>query len=421
MRRWLYNALWWLAVPLICLRLLLRSRKQPEYRQRMAERFGFYPALSPQRLPLVWLHAVSVGELLAAIPLIEHLLARGDCQLLVTTTTPTGSAQVQAKLGGKVLHVYAPYDISGVIERTLTRFRPQVLLVMETELWPNWLRQCQRRGIATILVNGRMSERSARGYRRLGGLTRSMLSDLSCALVQYQSDGDRLVALGLPPERLQICGSVKFDVTLTQSQRDQAKDLRETWPSAFVWVAASTHPGEEQSIIEAHKTLQRDIPDALLVLVPRHPERAQEVIQLCQGMSLITRSSGVQVTDQSDVLLLDTLGELMVFYGAADAAFVGGSLVPHGGHNLVEPAVWGKPVVSGPSVFNFANMAEEMTRAQGLTIVDSPATLAQVLVQWATYPEQARRQGRCAADYAAANRGALQRVLMALAGYLPGS
>lgn len=421
MIRFLYTALWLLLLPLVYLRLVLRSRKQPEYRQRMLERLGFYPPQAINDQPLVWLHAVSVGELLAALPLIEHLLARGDCQLLVTTTTPTGSAQVRAKLGERVLHVYAPYDIPWVINRLLHTFKPALLLVMETELWPNILRRCKQRGITSVLVNGRMSARSARGYSRLGGLTRGMLADLTQALVQYQADGERIVALGLPRERLQVCGSVKFDITVNDQQRRQAQALRQDWPQAQVWLAASTHPGEEQQLLAAHRQLQRQLPQSLLVLVPRHPERAAEVMSLCQGFAVVTRSSGESVSQQTDVLLVDTLGELMLFYGAADVAFVGGSLIAHGGHNLVEPAVWSKPVVSGPSVFNFATIAEEMTAAQALTTVQNAEQLSEVLINFHQQPDQAQAQGGRAADFAQANRGALQRILMALASYLPGS
>lgn len=426
--RSLYTLLWILLLPLVCLRLLWRSRRQPEYRGRMAERFGFYSAnktptanktanKTPTK-PLVWLHAVSVGEFLAALPLIEHLLARGDCQLLITTTTPTGSAQVHAKLGERVLHVYAPYDIPWIIDRLLNQFRPALLLVMETELWPNLLRRCRQKGINSVLVNGRMSARSARGYQRFSALTRPMLQDLTGALVQYPADGLRLVELGLPAERLQVCGSVKFDVTVSDQQRQQAQTLRSQWPRPLAWLAASTHPGEEEQVLQAQRKLQQGGQTPLLILVPRHPERAQEVLNLCTDFNVVRRSSGEPVTEQTDVLLVDTLGELMTFYGAADIALVGGSLIAHGGHNLVEPAVWAKPVISGPSVFNFATMAENMTAANALITVNNAQQLAQTIQQLASHPDQAHAQGLRAADFAQANRGALQRVLMALAGYL---
>ena len=421
--RFLYNVVWLLALPLVCARLLWRSRKQPEYRQRLAERFAIYPAAVQQgrnhHQPLLWLHAVSVGEFLAALPLIEHLLARGDCQLLITTTTPTGSAQVEKKLGQRVLHVYAPYDIALLAARFIKVFNPALMLVMETELWPNLLRQCRQKNIATVLVNGRMSARSAKGYARLGNLTRSMMQDLSQALVQYNADGKRLLELGLPPQRLQVCGSVKFDIAVTSQQREQASGLRQQWPHRLVWVAASTHPGEEQQIIAAHQTICQQCPQSLLILVPRHPERSSEVQSLCGDVNLVTRSSGASVKPDTQVLLVDTLGELMVFYGAADIAFVGGSLVTRGGHNLVEPAVWGKPVLSGPSVFNFATMAEEMRQAQALTTVADSQALAEAVSEFAHKPPLAQEYGARAAQFADANRGALQRVLMALAPYLP--
>jgi len=419
MNRQLYTVLWFLALPFVWLRLLIRSRKQPEYRRRMAERLGYYAEQNRSNQPLIWLHAVSVGELLAALPLLEHLLARGDSQILVTTTTPTGSAQVKKQLADRVLHVYAPYDLPFAVRRLLHVFNPKLLLVMETELWPNTLHLCRKRVIPRILVNGRMSARSAKGYARFAKLSKHMLQDLSLALMQYKADGQRMIELGLPEDRLHICGSVKFDIDLDEQHYQQAIKLRQSWPQQKVWLAASTHPGEDAQILAAHRQVQEQTPAALLVLVPRHPERVEDILALCERLSVVTRSSNSTVTTDTDVLLVDTLGELMNFYGACDVAFVGGSLVPHGGHNLVEPAVWAKPVIAGEHMFNFATMSQEMINADALTVVKDSQALAQTVNAFFQDETLAAEMGAKAAAFAEANRGALKRMLYVLETHLP--
>ncbi|WP_317933325.1 lipid IV(A) 3-deoxy-D-manno-octulosonic acid transferase [Halioxenophilus sp. WMMB6] len=417
----LYTGACYLALPWVWLRLKRRARLQPEYGQRLAERLGYYPGPAAEAANLVWLHTVSVGEFLAAQPLIEALLARGDLQLLITTTTPTGSAQVRERLGERVQHVYLPYDLPPAIHRFLDHFKPRLLLVMETELWPNLLRLCRKRGIDSVLVNGRLSARSARGYRRVAGLTRTMLSNLTLALMQYPADAERLRGLGMAPERVAVCGSIKFDLPVPAALKQQAQALRQSWPQAQVWIAASTHPGEEVMVLAALALLKAQQPDTLLILAPRHPERRVEIESLCADWQVAVRSEGDAVTAATDILLLDTLGELMLFYGAADIALVGGSLVEHGGHNLVEPAAWGKPVLSGPHRFNFASLAEAMAEAGGLLTVTNAAELAATLTELMSDSARAQMLGEQARQFAQSNRGALARILAAVAPMLPAS
>lgn len=414
----LYSLMCYLALPLVWAKLRLRARKQPAYAERMQERLGHVPIIPSGERPLIWLHAVSVGETIAAIPLVEALLAR-QFQIVITSTTPTGSEQVQRAFGERVWRCYAPYDLPAAVERFIDRVRPKLLLVMETELWPNTLRLCRERGIETVLVNGRLSERSARGYGKWAGLSRAMLSNLSLALMQYPADAKRLAQLGMAQQAIEVCGSIKFDIEISADCREAALQLRSLWPNRPVWLAASTHPGEDDIILAAHRQLLVKHPNLLLVLVPRHPERADDIEPLCQGLSLVRRSHGAQVGSSTQVLMLDTLGELMAFYGACDIALVAGSLVPRGGHNLVEPAAWGVPVLSGPSVFNFATMAEAMTAAGGLQIVEPGEPLVQALDVLLSDPQARAASGERAWQFAENNRGALGRVLNALENYLP--
>lgn len=417
MPRLLYTLLYTLLLPAILLRLLWRGRQAPAYRQRWAERFGRIanPGFDPAR-PVVWLHAVSVGETLAALPLLQHLRAQHpEWQWVVTTTTPTGSERVRAALGDSVYHVYSPYDLPWLVGRFLATVRPCLLLVMETELWPNWLAACRQRGIPALLVNARLSARSARGYARLAPLTRPMLQDLTAVLAQQADDGERFLQLGLPRERLQVTGSIKFDVQRDAGVIARAARLREAWTAGGtrpVWLAASTHAGEDEPVLAAFAQLRQQVPGLLLVLVPRHPERFDAVARLAARAGWrVARHSLGDAPAAADIVLGDTMGELLAFYGAADIAFVGGSLVPTGGHNLIEPAVWGCPVATGPYLFNFAEVARLLQQRQALAVVQDSAALAQVLGQWLADPVARAAVGAQAQAVAEANRGALQRVV----------
>jgi 3-deoxy-D-manno-octulosonic-acid transferase len=411
--RLLYTLLWYLLVPALFLRLWWRGRRAPAYRSRWRERL----ALGYRRGTLknsVWIHAVSVGETLAAAPLIEALLARfPETPLVVTTTTPTGSERVRALFGERVTHVYCPWELPGAYRRFLRAFDPKLVAVMETELWPNLCAAAEHHGAALVLMNGRLSEKSFRGYARLPALVRPMLARFNVLAVQTAVEAERFAALGAPRERIRINGSIKFDLTLEASLRTRATALRERFGQRPVWIAASTHAGEEEILLAAHRRLLNTWPEALLVLVPRHPERFGEVAALAgsRGFAVARRSAGQPVTAEVGVYLGDTMGELLALFGACDVAFVGGSLVPVGGHNLLEPAAWGVPVLSGPELHNFAAIADLLSEAQALGVVRDEAELARRLAQLLADAGERRRLGEAAAAVVAANRGALQRGL----------
>lgn len=412
--RLLYSLLLYLLLPAILLRLCWRALRAPAYARRWGERFG---RVAPLSGPVIWVHAVSVGETLAALPLIRRLqAAQPQARLLVTTTTPTGSALVRAQLGDDVAHCYAPYDFPHAVRRFLDRVQPGLVIVMETELWPNLLHGCAQRGIPVVLANARLSARSAAGYARVAALTRPMLATLTRVAAQTRDDGERFLALGLPPERLHVTGNIKFDLELDAALRERARILRDEWRGSRarpIWLAASTHEGEDEPVLAAHRRLLATRPDALLVLVPRHPERFARVHALCarQGLRTLRRSAGKPPAADTQVLLGDTLGELLAFCGVVDLVFVGGSLVPVGGHNLIEPAAWARPVLAGPHLVNFAEVAAGLQAAGGLRICADGVALAAAVVALCDQPERRALMGEAAHAVAEANRGALARLL----------
>ena len=414
MNRYLYTLLFHLGLPLVGLRLWWRARKAPAYAKRIGERFACnLPPLTPGG---IWVHAVSVGESIAAAPMIRALLARHpELPITVTCMTPTGSERIRALFGDAVQHCYLPYDLPWAAARLLDRLRPKLAVVMETELWPNHIHQCARRGIPVVLANARLSERSARGYARFSRLTAPMLAELEWIAVQTEAEAERFRQLGARPDHVQVTGSIKFDLTIDPELPRRAAALREQWGASDrpVWIAASTHAGEDEIVLAAHRQLLVSHPEALLILVPRHPERFNGVFELCrqQGFATCRRSSGAAVTAEHGVLLGDTMGELLFLYALADVAFVGGSLVANGGHNLLEPAALGKPVLSGPHLFNFLDIAAQLRDAGALGEVTDAATLAQrVTILW-DEPNEARRMHEAGLAVLAANQGALRRVL----------
>jgi 3-deoxy-D-manno-octulosonic-acid transferase len=418
--RWLYTLIAYGLIPLIPLRLWWRARRAPAYAERWRERWGFVAEPPPGR-QLIWVHAVSVGETLAAVPLIRALQARyPDAQLAVTTMTPTGSERVAAIFGNAVYHAYAPYDLPDAAARFLRRLRPALLVIMETELWPNLIHGCHQRGIPVVVANARLSAKSAAGYARIAWLSRPMLRELSAVAAQSAADGERYIALGLPPQRLQVTGNIKFDVELDERVKDKALTLGEQWrgPSRRpVWLAASTHRGEDDIVLAAFAEIRRRVPHLLLVLVPRHPERFAMVAALCReaGFEVARRSEGVVPDADCAILVGDTMGELLAFYGASDLAFVGGSLVPVGGHNLIEPAAWGVPVLSGPHLDNFVEVSQLLVEAGGLRwCADGPSLAAAVIELLENEPAR-QRMGAAALAVATANRGALTRLLEVIA------
>ncbi|MBH3427653.1 lipid IV(A) 3-deoxy-D-manno-octulosonic acid transferase [Pseudomonas alkylphenolica] len=418
MNRTLYTLLFHLGLPLVALRLFLRSRKAPAYAQRIGERFAM--SLPAMRKGGIWVHAVSVGESIAAAPMIRALLqAYPQLPITITCMTPTGSERVQAMFADepRIQHCYLPYDLPWAAGRFLDHVQPKLAVIMETELWPNHIHQCAKRGIPVALANARLSERSARGYARFAGLTRPMLAEMSLIAVQTETEAERFRQLGARPECVQVTGSIKFDLRIDEQLLPRARALREQWQAGQrpVWIAASTHEGEDEVILAAHRQLLEHHADALLILVPRHPERFNSVFELCSAQfPTIRRSSAASVGPETAVLLGDTMGELLFLYALADIAFVGGSLVPNGGHNLLEPAALSLPVISGPHLFNFLEIAALLRDAGALQEVDDAQGLAAEIRRLIELPQDARRMGEAGRAVMKANQGALQRLLEGL-------
>jgi len=415
MNRTLYTLLFHLGLPLVALRLFLRSRKAPAYARRIGERFAMnLPAMHKGG---IWVHAVSVGESIAAAPMIRALLqAYPQLPITITCMTPTGSERVRAMFADepRIQHCYLPYDLPWAAGRFLDHVQPKLAVIMETELWPNHIHQCAKRGIAVALANARLSERSARGYARFAGLTRPMLAEMNLIAVQTETEAERFRQLGARPECVQVTGSIKFDLRIDDQLLPRAQALREQWQAGQrpVWIAASTHEGEDEVILAAHRQLLEHHADALLILVPRHPERFNAVFDLCSAQfPTIRRSSAAPVGSQTAVLLGDTMGELLFLYALADIAFVGGSLVPNGGHNLLEPAALSLPVISGPHLFNFLEIAAMLRDAGALQEVDDALGLAAEIRRLIELPQDARRMGEAGRTVMKANQGALQRLL----------
>jgi 3-deoxy-D-manno-octulosonic-acid transferase len=414
--RLFYTLLWYLLMPFLFIRLWWLGVRAPAYRGRWQERLALGYR---QRLDrCVWVHAVSVGETLAAAPMIEALLQRyPDMPLLVTTTTPTGSERVRALFGDRVHHVYWPWDTPGVIARFWRQFNPRLVILLETELWPNLIAAARARSVPVLLANGRLSARSHRGYARLRGLMRPMLQSLEALAVQTPVEAERFMDLGAVAERVTVTGNVKFDISLDDALRERARQLRDELGDRPVWIAASTHPGEDEVVLAAHQRLRQRCPDALLILVPRHQERFDQVAALVQqgGHQLVRRSRGEVVQADTTVYLADSMGELLMLFGAADIAFVGGSLVQVGGHNLLEPALWSKPIISGPVLHNFTLIADLLGAAGAHRLVENEEQLAALLQHLFADPEQCRQMGARAAGVVEQHRGALLKLLAMLA------
>ncbi len=411
--RGLYSLVLTMLAPLVLLRLWLRGRRAPAYRQRWPERFGFVPRI--EGCP-IWVHAVSVGEAQAAAPMIKALLRdHPDIPVVVTTTTPTGSERVKALFGDQVAHVYMPYDLPGAVKRFLQRVAPRMVLIMETEIWPNLFHFCSRDGVAIVIANARMSARSARGYRRLSALTARTLAQVNLIAAQERGDADRFIELGARSEQVVVTGSIKFDITLPASLREQGEVLRREilGSERAVWIAASTHAGEDELILDAFAMIRERQPAALLVLVPRHPERFGPVAALCRehGFRVVQRSEGVACRAETEVFVGDTMGEMMLFYAASDVAFIGGSLVPVGGHNMLEAAALALPVVYGPHMFNFEAIQRMFLEVGASRQVDNVEDLADVVAAWLGDADQRCRVGQQGLNLVQGNRGALSRLL----------
>lgn len=399
------------ALPFTRAHLWWRGRKDPSYRSRIRERFGYAPVDIAQG-PL-WFHAVSAGETIAVIPLIQRI---GELfpeqRILVTTTTPTGSAEVTQRLGSKVDHCYVPYDFPSTVNRFLDAIQPKVLFLVETEIWPVLIDATNTRKIPVYLINARLSKKSAVGYGRLGKLTKQVFGMLQGVACQYPATANRFAELGVLPSRLHVTGNIKFDIDMPSNE--SASLERTTWCGArHVWIAASTHVGEEEIVLRAHRQLRDSYPDLLLILVPRHPNRVEEVEALVDRhqFSSVRYSESPQ---EADVLLVDQMGVLADLYGWADVAFIGGTLQGTGGHNPIEAAIHGVPMLMGPDRHNFLEITREFEEAECLSLVNDAESIAHHITILLRDHDGRTKQGKVAIDVVSSNQGATDRLLVLL-------
>jgi 3-deoxy-D-manno-octulosonic-acid transferase len=419
-----YTLLWWIALPFLPLRLWWRGRREPGYRFRIGERFGRFAAdAMPPSSDVLWIHAVSLGETRAAAPLIERIQReRPRATILLTHMTATGRETGRALYGDRVMQAWLPYDVPFAVRAFLARFRPRAGVLMETELWPNLAAECRDRGIPLFLVNARMSAASAAGYARIASLTHPMLESLAGVSAQSPTDARRLVALGA--RDVDVSGNLKFDITVPESATALARALRSrTGEARPLWVAGSTREGEEALVLDAlaGPSARALPPGTLTLIVPRHPQRFEAVAQLLRsrGIPFALRSADAPVPTDVGVMLGDSLGEMFGYYAAADVAFVGGSLLPLGGQNLIEPIAVGVPTLFGPHTFNFADASERAIDAgAAIRVADADALIAKV---GALLDDVAARAAmrESALAFCAAHRGATDRLWAWLAPKLP--
>ncbi len=416
--RALYSLAWWLALPLVLIRLCWRGRREPGYRRHIAERLGFYRHARGLR-PVIWVHAVSVGETRAAQPLIEALLAAyPDHDILLTHMTATGretAAALFGHLAPRLAPCFLPYDTNWMVSRFLRHFSPRICILMETEIWPNLVAQCQKHLVPVVLVNARMSERSLHRARFASSLMAKAAAGLACVAAQTKADGERLRQYGAI--NVHVTGSVKFDVTPSDAALSLGHSLRDRIGSRTVLLCASTREGEEALLLDALSGLT--VPDVLLVIVPRHPQRFNDVAQLIteRGLALCRRS---QLNDTDSVpvgvrvLLGDSMGEMFAYYAACDVAFIGGSLLPLGGQNLIEACSVGKPVLIGPHTFNFAAVTEDAVAVAAAIRIGSAEEMMQQASRLLTDIDLRLRMAENALSFATEQRGGTERTMALL-------
>ena len=407
--RLLYTIALHLLLPLVPLRLLWRARRQRGYLEHVGERFGIYKGGVNQ--PLIWVHAVSVGETRAAEPVIRLLRERHpDHHILLTHMTPTGRETGQQIFRGAIAQCYLPYDVPWAVARFLDHFRPRAGVILETEIWPNVIHACATRGIPCYLVNARLSDKSYRGYGRLGSLARKTLGALAAISAQSNADAQRLTALGA--RKAHVTGNVKFDIEPPGPMLARGRQLREIYGATRpVLLAASTRDGEEALILARLRDI--DVPELLTVIVPRHPQRFEEVAQIIakHGFRLQRRSEGARVAAETEVYLGDSMGEMFAYYAACDVAFIGGSLLPYGAQNLIEACAVGTPVLIGPSSYNFSEAAEGAVTSGAAVRIGDAAALAREAKRLLRDHEERERMGKAAIAFCAQHRGATARVL----------
>ena len=418
--RFVYSFLMYLLTPYLLFRLWWKGRSLPAYRKRILERFCFDK--EENRSFDIWVHAVSLGEVIAATPLIDAMLDK-QWSVLVTTMTPTGSERVQLRFGNKVSHRYVPYDLPGVLKRFFKRNQPKVGVIMETELWPNLIYQAHNAQVPLLLANARLSERSLNGYLRLKFLFKPVLNQFFAILAQSADDAARFIALGARNNIVHVLGNIKFDLQTHTVDSAKFKELKSHWGADRIAViAASTHEDEEAQILSQLKRLQKAIPEVVLLIAPRHPERFQTVYQLCQqaGFNTGLRSAVDTLSSQNEVVVLDSLGELLGLFEISDFAFVGGSLVPVGGHNVLEPIAMNVPVLSGNQVHNFKTICRDLDEAQAIQMVSQADELIDAIITLHTDKSLQERMVKNATAVLENNKGALDKHLDKIEGVLFG-
>ncbi len=429
--RIIYTVIWYVFLPVIFIRLWFRGRKNPAYRQRWGERLALGYTnkkfkITPGLQKVIWVHSVSVGETLAAVPLIRALKKYyPDRQILVTTMTPTGSERVRAAFGDSVLHCYLPYDLPDAINRFLNYFEPGIFIILETELWPDFIRQCYQKKIPVILVNARLSQKSAAGYKRFSAISRPMFQQITKIFTQTSNDTQRFVNL-LSQQNIKVnfqknisakivtVGNIKFDLEIPLHIVEQGKLLRQqVFPeNTPVWIAASTHKGEDEKVLSIHARVLQHCPDAKLIIVPRHSERFNDVIALCQAtpFKISRRSRPADFHQDADIFMGDSMGELLLFYAMSDCAFVGGSLVRRGGHNLLEAEAFGCPVVVGPYTFNF-DEATNLMIAAGAALQTDEGEMPEAILKWLCDEKARKLAGEAGKNIVLQNKGALEKLI----------
>jgi 3-deoxy-D-manno-octulosonic-acid transferase len=419
MHRFFYTLLLYLLLPFVPLKLLWRGIQQPEYLKHWGERFGFYASLPTTSKPMICLHCVSVGETRAVAPLIQALRTHyPNHQILLTHATPTGRETGHQLFGDSVMRVYLPYDVPFAVRRFLRHFQPKILLLMETEIWFNLLAECKKNAVPCLLINARLSEKSARGYQKLGPLFKEGLLNLSQIAAQTSFDAQRFQLLGA--HDLPVTGNLKFEFNVPEGIKQQGQNFRQLLgEQAFVFVAASTRDGEEALLLNALQAIH--IPHLITIIVPRHPQRFEEVESLFQsrGLNYAKRSLiTAPLATNTRFVLGDSMGELLLYYAASDVAFVGGSLLPFGGQNLIEPCALGKPVFIGPHVFNFELAAANAIKIGAAMKVENATDLMQQLQSLAATPALRNKMGEAGLKFVSENQGATKKTLDIMHQYL---
>jgi 3-deoxy-D-manno-octulosonic-acid transferase len=413
----LYSLATFFLTPLVLFRLASRGIKAPAYFRRWRERFGVFP--NPKFNKSILIHAVSVGEFNAAIPLIKALMERyTDHDFVITTVTPTGSDRVQQIFGNSVFHLYLPYDLSGAVNRFLKKIKPDLAVVMETEIWPNLFRFCKKRNIPIVVANARLSEFSLKGYKWVQSLATMAVNNTKFVAAQTKTDAQRMIRLGCDADKIYVVGSLKFDIIIEQETIDKGAAIKKhSTHNHLVWLAASTHHADEKEILDAYVYLKRKYPNLLLIIVPRHPERFQVTTQSClqKGFNTQLRSVCGLYDINADVFVVDTMGEMLEFYAASDIAFVGGSIANIGGHNVLEAAVFNLPVLVGPNTHNFAEITQLLHDCGGSRLVKNADDIIVSMQELIENPQTRKSMGNAAAKLVQENRGAVALTMKLIA------